>query len=148
VSGYISAGKEKRFIKMAHLRFDYKNKHLKLYGFIDPINIETKNYLRGETNMTTLRQAAKKYEPKTTLNVSDLKEVSTENDIMTKSFTKNDGEMVSYQAIEVDGQEYRMPISVIKQLKEMIDEKPNMTKFKVKKSGTGMSTKYTVIPLD
>jgi len=35
----------------------------------------------------------------------------------------------------------------LKSLKAILEENPNLKDFKVKKSGTGMSTEYTVIPL-
>lgn len=98
--------------------------------------------------MTTIRQKAKAYTPKQTKNISDLKEVSTELDINETSFMNKDGEKIVMQVIEVNGEEYRVPDSVVKQLKELISEMPGLTKFKVKKSGEGLKTSYTVIPLD
>jgi hypothetical protein len=63
-------------------------------------------------------------------------------------FTDKDGKEFSIQVIEVDGEEYRVPVSVVKQLKEQLAENSGMTKFKVRKSGEGMNTSYTVVPLD
>jgi hypothetical protein len=48
----------------------------------------------------------------------------------------------------VDDEKYRVPISVIQQLQVMIEDNPNLKKFKVKKTGEGKdNTRYTVIPL-
>jgi len=102
----------------------------------------------GKPKMATLRESAKAFVPKTTKNISELKSVSTELDITTKEFMTDEGKEFSISVIEVDGEEYKVPISVIKTLKEMIAEKPGMTKFKVRKSGEGMKTEYTVVPLD
>ena len=51
-----------------------------------------------------------------------------------------------YKYVEVDGVRYKMPISVFKDLKALREETPNLTKFKVKKTGEGINTSYTVIP--
>jgi len=98
--------------------------------------------------MATIREAADKYEAPKTMNVADLDRVSTECDIKTETFNTTDGEEFEVDSIEVDGQKYRVPKSVIKQLKTLCAEKPDMTEFKVKKEGTGMNTSYQVIPLD
>ena len=52
------------------------------------------------------------------------------------------------KVINVDGEDYRVPISVIKALKTIAEEKPNLKFVKVKRTGEGMKTEYTVIPLD
>ncbi|KKL70192.1 hypothetical protein LCGC14_2107400 [marine sediment metagenome] len=46
-----------------------------------------------------------------------------------------------------DGDEYRVPASVVTQLKGIIEAKPDLATFKVVKSGTGLGTSYQVIPL-
>ena len=98
--------------------------------------------------MTTLRESAKNYESKKTKNISELKEVNTEIDLKEKTQEKEDGDNFSYNYIIVDGEEYRVPNPVQEQLKTLLVEKPNMTKFKVDKKGEGIKTKYQVIPLD
>lgn len=123
-------------------------KMLSDYGIYSPINQKIRNMRTEKNKMTTLRQAAKKYESKTTKNISELKSVNTELDIQTKEFTDSEGKIFKIKTVEIEGEEYRIPDSVIKQLKEMIEEKPSMTEFKVKKSGEGLKTSYTVIPLD
>ncbi len=92
--------------------------------------------------MATLKQTAEDYEPKQTLNIADLEVVGT--DIEVKE--ENDVEF-PYKFIEVDGNRYRVPTSVIMALKTIMEEKPKLSKFRVKKDGEGMKTKYTVIPL-
>ena len=131
-----------------------KNRFLTEYGFIDPIGFESKTIQQikaekaGGNKMVSLRDSAKTYEPPKTLNITDLKEISTEIEIKTRKFQKTDGEEFEIEVFEFEGNEYRIPVSVKKQLKEILEEKPDMTKFKVKKSGEGMNTNYTVIPLD
>jgi len=49
----------------------------------------------------------------------------------------------------VNGERYRIPSTVLGGLKEILEEKPNMKKFKVKRKGTTKTdTSYTIIQLD
>jgi hypothetical protein len=48
---------------------------------------------------------------------------------------------------DLDGEKYRVPNSVLKQLKVLLEDNPDLKKFKVKKSGVGLNTDYTVIPI-
>jgi protein-L-isoaspartate O-methyltransferase len=97
--------------------------------------------------MGTVRDAAKKYESPKTLNIADLQKVSTEADIEHKTVNKGTPEEFSYDYIVVSGQEYRVPKTVIKQLKQHLSVKPSAVAFKVLKDGTGMNTEYTVVLL-
>lgn len=100
-----------------------------------------------ETKMTSIKESAMAYEPPTTKNICDLDLISTDVEIKTKTATKKDGEEFSYSYIEENGLEYRVPVSVLKQLKAQVEENPKLMAFKVKKTGSGMDTEYTVIPL-
>ena len=64
-----------------------------------------------------------------------------------KTGQKNNGETFTYNAINIEGQEYRFPVSVLKQLKEHLKENPNLKFFKVNKTGAGLDTEYFLIPL-
>lgn len=97
--------------------------------------------------MGTIRESAREYESKETKNISELAEVSTELDLKTKKVELEDGDSFSYDYIEVTGEEYRVPKTVLKQLKAMIDDNPNILKFKVLKKGEGLKTSYTTIAL-
>ena len=93
--------------------------------------------------MTKLSDFAKAYEAKAKVNnIAELQSVSTELDIQTDT----DAEF-PYDYVVVDGKNYRIPTSVIANLKVILEENPNLKKFKVKKTGEGMDTRYTVIPL-
>lgn len=52
-----------------------------------------------------------------------------------------------YKYIEVNSERYKLPASVLGSLKAILEENPNLKSFKVKKTGEGMDTRYTVIPL-
>jgi hypothetical protein len=99
--------------------------------------------------MTTLSEFAKTYTPATTKNISDLKEVSTELVLEDREGTDKKGNDFKYKVIVVDGEDYRVPSSVIGNLKAILEKKPSMKKFSVARQGkTKDDTKYTVIPLD
>ncbi len=101
----------------------------------------------------TLKEEAEAYEPAAkTKNISELETVSTnlklEDDSFT--FTEKDGQekTVKQKVIVVDNEKYRVPLSVIGSLKVILEDNPELEKFKVKKTGEGKDgTKYTVIPL-
>jgi len=98
--------------------------------------------------MTSIRESAKSYESPSTKNICELKSVNTEMDIREETFTTKDGENFTVNIITVDGEDYRIPNSVLKSLRDILEEKPDVTKFKVVKKGEGMQTSYTVVTLD
>jgi hypothetical protein len=106
-----------------------------------------KRHHDGEQNMATVRDMAKKFESPKTLNIADLKSVSTEMDIQRKTVNKGTPEEFSYDYIVVSGQEYRVPLSVLKSLKTLLKDSPDKVKFKVLREGEGMGTVYTVVLL-
>ena len=135
------------------IKYDYiPNIRLGKWNFKDPITGDIVKYPKGKRQevkqMATLRESAEEYTPMVTLNVADLKEVSTEIDINNKVVNEGTKDQFSYNFIVVDGQEYRVPKTVLKQLKAQLEEKPDSTLFKVKKSGEGLNTEYNVIMLD
>ena len=93
--------------------------------------------------MTTLKEEAQGYEPKRTLNIADLDKVSVEVTI----YDEKDVEF-PYKFIELNDQRYRVPITVIKSLNAIMKFNEKLKYFKVNKSGDGMNTSYTVIPLE
>jgi hypothetical protein len=98
--------------------------------------------------MGTLKDYAKTYVAKKTKNIADLAEVSASVDIYHDGMgTDGDGEEFTYSYLEINGEEYRVAGSVIGQLKDLLEANPNLSRFKVKKTGEGLKTRYTVIPL-
>jgi len=99
--------------------------------------------------MTTLSEFAKTYVPASTKNISDLKEVSVNLVLEDREGFDKKGNSFKYKVIVVEGVDYRVPSSVIGNLKAILEKKPSMTKFSVARQGkTKDDTKYTVIPLD
>jgi len=98
--------------------------------------------------MANLRETSKEYEPKKTLNIADLDIVSLDVPMDKVSGTNQEGKDFEYHVAEIEGEKYRVPVSVIQQLKVLLEDKPELKKFKVKKSGsTKDDTRYQVIPL-
>jgi len=104
--------------------------------------------------MTKLNDFAKDFEPASkTKNIADLKEVSTDIDLIDDEFETTDKEtkqvkIVKQKVIVLNKEKFRVPNSVIAQLKVILEDNPTLKKFKVKKSGTTMDdTRYQVIPI-
>jgi len=97
--------------------------------------------------MTSIAEEAKEYEPATTANIADLEKVSTASQIETKVFKEGTDDEFKIKVISIDGKDYRVPFVVLSNLKAILEEKKDLKFFKVKKDGTGMNTRYTVIPL-
>lgn len=98
--------------------------------------------------MASIKQTAKDFIPKQTKNIADLDIVSVEQEIFSDGQgMDNDGKQFEYSYIVINNEEYRVPNSVIAQLKDLLSENDKLTKFKVKKSGESLKTRYTVIPI-
>jgi len=99
-----------------------------------------------EDSMGTISQEAKDYVPKTTKNIADLEIVSTDVDVQERIGTDSEGKDFTYKVVVINGEEYRVPLTVLASLKDILAKKPNLKSFSVIKSGTGLETRYTVIP--
>jgi hypothetical protein len=102
--------------------------------------------------MANLKDTAKEHVPtSSTMNIADLEFVKTDVELIDDEFEfEKNGVMtkVSQKVILIDDVKYRVPVSVISQLKVFLEDNPNLAKFKVKKTGTTKDdTRYTVIPL-
>jgi len=100
--------------------------------------------------MTTLKEGAEAYEPKNTLNIADLNEVSIEVPMEERKFKEGTPDEFTIMVALVDDKEYRVPWTVLKQVKEMLvhPKTRTMKKFSVLKTGEGQqNTRYNVLPL-
>jgi len=101
--------------------------------------------------MSQIKDFAKGYTlPAKTKNIADLSEVSTELELVDDSYEVDDNgktKVIDQKIVEINGERYRVPNSVFQQLKVMLEDNPTLKRFKVKKTGVGMETRYTVIPL-
>ena len=98
----------------------------------------------GETNMVSLKEEAQAYEPKQTLNVADLEKVDISLDVEERSGTDGEGKEFKYKVLVVEGKEYRVPNTVLEEIKKIVTLRPETKFVKVTKSGSGLSTRYSV----
>jgi len=97
--------------------------------------------------MVTLGEEAKQYVQPTTKNITDLKVVSTSFPLEDREGKDKEGQVFKYKVVVVEGEEYRVPNSVIGNLHAILEKKPDLKEFSVSKTGTNLDTRYTVIPL-
>lgn len=98
--------------------------------------------------MTTVKDFAEAYEPKKTKNIVELEAVSVSQEIKEEVRKDKNGDDYNINVMNVLGEEYRVPNSVVEQIQAILLVKPNMKTFKVTKKGEGLNTVYTVIQLE
>ena len=96
--------------------------------------------------MATLKETAKEYEPKQTLNIADLDKFSVELELKDGSGKNKDGEEFKYKYSVIDGKEYRVAGSILGGIKAILQKMPDLKYVTVIKQGQGMNTRYNVIP--
>lgn len=98
--------------------------------------------------MATLKEFAKQYVPKQTKNIAELEVINIEElHIKSATATDSEGKDFTYNYVEKDNAEYRVPNSVVAEIKEIVAAKPDTKMLKVVRSGSGLNTKYKVIQL-
>lgn len=101
--------------------------------------------------MTTLKDTATAYEPKTTKNIADLDSFDISEPVDMKTGTGKDGVDFEYFVLTRDAQEYRIPNGVMGDLKNIIavneQHGKDVSTFAVTKTGEGMQSKYSVVTL-
>lgn len=102
-----------------------------------------------EIKMVNFKETAKAYVPKKTHNITELEVVNLETlQIEDRNGVNDEGKEFSYKVALHNGEEYRVPVSVLNSVKAILEAKPSLKTVKVIKKGQGLSTEYTVIPLD
>lgn len=89
--------------------------------------------------MSSLKEQAMAYVPNETKNIVDLKKVPVDIEIFEKTANKGEDNEFSYEYVEVDEVEYRVPKSVKKQLKALLAVEADTEFIAVTKTGTTMS---------
>lgn len=97
--------------------------------------------------MATIKETAKAYQPQQMKNIADLDKVPVDLQLYDGEGSDEEGKPFTYKYAELNGDKYRVPGSVIGQLKTHLEANPDLKNFKVKKEGAGLNTRYTVIPL-
>lgn len=98
--------------------------------------------------MPSIKESAENYVPAPSLTIADLEAVSVQQEIVRKTYKEGTGDEYTNNVIIQESKDYRVPDVVLKDLKVMIKEKPEMKTFKVNKEGVGLKTSYTIIPLE
>lgn len=99
--------------------------------------------------MGSFKSEAQDYEPQGYKNISELKSIDIDVAILEETKEDANGKEYTVKYIEINEGKYRVPVSVLAQLKDILEEKPDLKSFKVKRKGTTKEdTKYTVITLD
>ena len=93
--------------------------------------------------MASIKEEAESYEASKIKNVADLSSVSVEIEVHEELEAE-----FPYKYLLIEGERYKITNSVLGNLKEILLENKNLKRFKVKKTGEGMKTKYVVIPLN
>lgn len=78
------------------------------------------------------------------LNISDAGELSIDMDIKDMTFAEGTDKEFSAYVVEKEGKYYRVPKSVLYQVKALMHDDKKFKSFKVIKTGSGMKTQYTV----
>jgi hypothetical protein len=97
--------------------------------------------------MSTLKETSQAYEPKKTKNIVELDKVDVSEPIEQREGTDSKGDKFTYDVLIRDGIEYRVPATVLEQIKAILAVSPNLEFVSVSKTGENMNTKYTVIPV-
>jgi hypothetical protein len=101
-----------------------------------------------EQQQKTLKEEAMESEQiSKSKNITELPQVSTALFVDEETFTNNENKEVTIKVVKVGKERYRVPQSVLNSLKVILEDNPELKNFKVKKTGEGMDTRYTVIPL-
>ena len=98
--------------------------------------------------MGSFKQEANDYEPQGYKNISELKSIDIDVVILEETNTDSNDKEYTVKYVEVEGLKYRVPVSVLSNLKDILEENPELKAFKVKRKGTTKEdTRYTVIAL-
>lgn len=98
--------------------------------------------------MASLKEEALAYEPKRTKNIADLPEFNISNQVVVGEGKDKEGNTYNYKYILLNDEEYRVPESVLGEIKEILKLRPMTTRFKANQSGSGLATRYKVIALN
>ncbi len=92
----------------------------------------------------TLKETAQDYVPKRTLNVTDLDRVDLSFPIEDRTGTDSKGKDFYYKVIVMNQKEYRVPGTVLEEIKKILKLKPEAKFVKVTSTGSGLNTSYEV----
>ncbi len=94
--------------------------------------------------MSSLKETAKEYTSKLTLNIADLDKVDLSFPMKDRTGTDKDGKSFEYKVMIANEQEYRVPNTVLEEIQKILKLKPEAKFVKVTKKGLGLNTSYSV----
>ena len=80
-------------------------------------------------------------------NVADLVQINIDTVLESRTFAKGTDKEFTINGFEVDGVFYRVPNTVVTQIKILLEDIPDLQFVKVKKSGKDLNTVYMVSPV-
>jgi hypothetical protein len=95
-----------------------------------------------------LGQCAKEYIPKTTRNIAEMEVVLLSYPVEQREGKDSSGKPYNYKVVIFNGEEFRVPDSVLSDIQEFQKIKPTLKSVKVSKRGTGMNTTYQVMVIE
>ena len=96
--------------------------------------------------MATLREEAQAYIPPQTLNIADLDKIPIDIEVKDGKGKDKEGAEFTYKYAEINKQEYRIAGSIIGGIKAILTKMPSVGFVSVIRSGSGMNTRYIVVP--
>lgn len=141
--------KQQKINKMpTHSRINPKNKKY-IQAELPRQFIEYFGYHVNEVKqMESIKQAAEAHEDIEIKNIADLDSVSIDLELKEEIVNEGKPDEWSYKYFEQDDEKYKVPVSVLSQLKTHLENTPGLLTFRVNRKGEGLKTKYTVIPLE
>jgi len=97
--------------------------------------------------MASIKQGAEAYVPPQTLNIADLEKVSIDMDLKEGIGSEGTKDQFKYMYVEIDKKKYRVPGCVLGSIKALLKKIPALEFVSVIKEGTGLQTRYQVIPM-
>jgi len=100
--------------------------------------------------MATLKEFAQGYTPTAQMkNIADLESFDINVEIQTEEKQNKEGENYKVNYIIINDEQYRVPGVVIRDLKSLMEKigSDKIQKVSVIKTGSGMDTRYQVLPL-
>ena len=64
--------------------------------------------------MATIKEDAMAYKPQQTKNIAELDSVPTDIETVEKDYTDSEGKPFTVRVVTIDGEDYRVPVSVLK----------------------------------
>lgn len=123
-------------------KIDYRALNSELGVFVAPSESKLKQEV---TKVASLKEEAQAYEHKQTKNIADLEVVPVDVPVFEETGIDSEGKEFSYKYILWEGDKYRVPNSVLDELKTMLKEDPSIDNVKVIKDGQGLNTRYKVV---